>query len=163
MDTRSAEIIDRCFYEYTHDEIINCGLIKPFNPIPKEVTNITGITNKDVAGKDDITQFLLAMTEIVDRCKSVIFIAHNGYAFDHLILKRLKVLKSNCKLLDSRSIITHYTQENTGHMSLSNIYELVLGHPYNGTPHRAIADVKMMVHIFKKFGITASTLQCLPN
>lgn len=93
------------------------------------------------------------MKDLLRYCNKPIFIAHNGNSFDHKILLNEKILSyDNCKLLDSRMIIRLFLNDNITNKSLSDIFK----HLFNYIPisHRASADVKMLISIFNKLGIT---------
>ena len=153
---KKIDIIERHFEEYTTLIVPSSGLLKPiyFPFIPFQITSITGITKEDVFEKgESIDKFRNEMKDLLRYCNKPIFIAHNGNSFDHKILLNEKILSyDNCKLLDSRMIIRLFLNDNITNKSLSDIFK----HLFNYIPisHRASADVKMLISIFNKLGIT---------
>ena len=93
-----------------HDEIIEIGavdddgnkfqtLIKPEREVSAKITEITGITNRELEQKgillkDAIIQFIDFCTQT--KYKNLFLIAHNGRGFDDLFLKR-DLVKLNLK------------------------------------------------------------------
>jgi hypothetical protein len=153
---KKIDIIERHFEEYTTLIIPSTGLLKPiYVPfIPFQITSITGITKEAVYEYgDNFDKFKNEMKELFKYCNKPIFIAHNGNSFDHKILLNENIFSYNdCKLLDSKMIIRLFLNDNITNKSLSDIFK----HLFNFIPviHRANSDVKMLISIFHKLGIS---------
>jgi DNA polymerase III epsilon subunit-like protein len=154
---KQIDIIDRHFEEFGTNIVISSGLIKPvFIPfIPFEITKLTGIT-KDMLDDygDDYGTFFGQVSDAIESCDKPIFIAHNGNSFDHKILIGKNLLsRDKCRFLDSKMIIRLFLKNKEfADKSLVEIF----GHLFNFVPvaHRANADVKMLISIFRKLNIT---------
>jgi DNA polymerase-3 subunit epsilon len=86
MSPQRARVIEVAAIRVEHGEIIDSltSLIDPGTPIPYPITQITGITNSDVAGKpsfDDIADRLQQL------CEGAVFVAHN-VRFDYSFLRQ---------------------------------------------------------------------------
>jgi superfamily I DNA/RNA helicase len=149
------DIIERYFEEYTTCIIPSSGLIKlvdvPY--LPFEITSLTGITqNMLYENGDHIEKFKREIDELLSYCNNPIFIAHNGNSFDHKILLERGIFeREKCKFLDSRMIIRLFLKNEVGEKSLSDIFKYLF--KFNLVAHRAAADVKMMIAIFRKLEI----------
>jgi len=152
---KKVDILERYFQEMTTGVIPSAGLLKPVDVpfIPFEISNLTGITKEMVdANGDHIQKFRNEMEMLMNLCNKPIFIAHNGNSFDHKLLISKNILtESKCRFLDSKMIIRLFLNHTITAKSLSAIFN----HLFNFTPnaHRAEADVKMLIAIFKKLEI----------
>jgi hypothetical protein len=152
---KKVDIIERYFQEMTTGIIPSAGLLKPIDVpfIPFEISNLTGITKEMVdQNGDHIQKFRNEMDIITSLCHKPIFIAHNGNSFDHKLLISKNILDEyKCRFLDSKMIIRLFLNHTITAKSLSAIFN----HLFNFIPnaHRAEADVKMLIAIFKKLEI----------
>ena len=150
------DILERHFEEYTTGIVPSSGLLKPVDVpfIPFNITALTGITKEQVDERGHTFQmFKREMNELFNYCVMPIFIAHNGNSFDHKILVNKNIfLYENCKFLDSKMIIRLFLDHPVTNKSLSDIFQ----HLFKFTPvvHRAESDVKMLISIFRKLGIS---------
>jgi hypothetical protein len=150
------DILERHFEEYSTGIVPSSGLLKPVDVpfIPFNIIALTGITKEQVDERGHTFQmFKREMTELFDYCTMPIFIAHNGNSFDHKILVNKNIFAyENCKFLDSKMIIRLFLDHPVTNKSLSDIFQ----HLFRFTPvvHRAESDVKMLISIFRKLGIS---------
>lgn len=158
LDKFKCEIIERYIHELTHDVGFSFGIIKARHKVPKEITQLTGITQKEINQGQDINIFKNEIKTMLEICEKPIFIAHNGNVFDHQILKINNIIDSNCKLLDSRIIIRQLSKNKIGNESLSDTYKIICGQNYKGFAHRAKADVIMILDIFEKINVNVSDI-----
>lgn len=154
IDIKKCDILERYVHEITHDIQYSHGIIKAKFKVPQIITDLTGISQKEVNRGEDVSIFKNEMQNLLDICYMPIFIAHNGHAFDHQIMRRLQLLNNNCRFLDSKSIIGQLSKEKTGGETLSKTYEIILGHKYKGKAHRAKADVIMLLEIFNELNVS---------
>lgn len=153
LNVMKCEVIERYMYELTHNATFSLGIIKAKNKVPKEVINLTGITQKEVNKGEDFSIFKNEVKAMLLICHKPIFVAHNGNVFDHLVLKFKGILDGNCRLLDSRAVIRQLSANKVGNESLVNTYKIVCGSEFNGEAHRAKADVCMILDIFNKINV----------
>lgn len=152
LDTFKCEIIDRHFEEYNLRFSPSSGLVKPNKRIPDDVIELTGITNKMVEDAETSLKMERDMLEIFKYCSKPAFMAHNGYSFDHMVMKNKRMFETNTTLLDSKYIIRLLHVNDTKAMRLEKIYKEVMGVTTPYVAHRAEADVMMMVDILIKLG-----------
>jgi hypothetical protein len=154
-ENNEMDIIERYFEEYTTCIVPSSGLLKlvDVDYLPFEITSLTGITRKMLyESGDDIGNFRREIEELLSYCNNPIFIAHNGNSFDHKILLERGIFENErCKFLDSRMIIRLFLKNEVGEKSLSDIFAYLF--KFNLVAHRANADVKMLIAIFRKLGI----------
>lgn len=153
-DNKTCEIIERYIHELTHNTEYSKGIIRVKTKLRKIITELTGITQKDINNGEPLSNFRMEMENLLEICYKPIFIAHNGHAFDHPIMRRYGLLNNTCEFLDSKSIIGQLSKNKTGGETLSNTYKIIMGYEYAGKAHRAQADVIMLLEIFKKLNIT---------
>lgn len=158
LKTHKCEIIERYVHEMTHDVHFSSGVIKAKLKVPQLVINLTGITQIEVDNGENLSVFAKEMTNILNICYKPTFIAHNGNAFDHQIMRYQNLLNNNCNFLDSKSIIGQLSAQKTGGETLGKAYELVIGYKFKGNAHRARADVMMLLEIFKKLNVSEKDL-----
>jgi hypothetical protein len=158
LDINSCHIIERYIYELNTHSQVSSGVIKPNAIVPKIIHNLTGITKKEIQKGENLNIFKKEMNILKQFCSKPIFIAHNGNVFDSKIMMRLNLIDNNCIILDSRVIFRQLSKENIGNKNLSEIYETIIGVPYNGLAHRAKADVCMMLEIFEKLNLTSEKI-----
>lgn len=134
----------------------------PFE-IPKEITNINGISNKDLIGAtkldnalSDFIGFIFKKPEGIKSFKGYQLWAHNGNKFDHLILHRL-IKQINHDALNKYWWCVNYydtillAREKLPQLSKYNLKALcdhfniqTLGH------HNAIYDCQMLKQLHSK-------------
>jgi len=152
---KEMDIIERYFEEYSTCIVPSGGLLKLVNVdyVPFEITSLTGITqNMLYESGDRFEKFREEIKELLSYCKNPIFIAHNGNSFDHKILLDRNIFENeSCKFLDSRMIIRLFLKNEVGEKSLGDIFAHLFN--FNLVAHRAKADVKMLIAIFRKLGI----------
>ena len=150
------DIIDRHFEEFETSVIPSSGLVKlENNPyIPFEIMELTSISNEQLLNfGDNYNKFSQEIENIFSYCEEPIFIAHNGFSFDHKIMMGKKLIdKNKARFLDSKMIIRLFMKDDVGNKSLVKIFEHLFG--YSPVAHRANSDVKMLIMIMKKLGIT---------
>jgi len=152
---KKVDIIERHFEELSIGTVFSTGLLKPVNVpfIPFEITRATGI-NKDMVNElgDSYDKFKGEMDEIFKLCKMPKFISHDGYRFNHKILMDKQIFKyDNCKLLDSKTIIRLFLNDDVVNKKLEDIFQYL----FQCVPveSRALSDVKMVLGIFQKLNI----------
>ena len=155
-----VDIIDRHFEEYETSCIPSTGLVKPQKEkiIPYEIMQLTGISNEQLLiNGDDFQKFSQEIDNIFSYCEEPIFIAHNGFSFDHKIMIEKNLIdKNKAKFLDSRMIIRLFLEKDIASKSLSQIFEHLFG--FSPVAHRANNDVHMLIMIMKKLNINASKI-----
>ena len=154
------DIIDRHFEEFDTSVIPSSGLVKLEHNscIPYEIMELTSISNEQLLNYgDNYQKFSQEMDNIFSYCENPIFIAHNGSSFDHKIMVEKKLIdKNKVRFLDSRVIIRLFLKDEVSNRSLLKIFEHLFG--YSPIAHRANADVKMVIMIMKKLGITSEKI-----
>jgi hypothetical protein len=154
------DIIDRHFEEYESSIVVSSGLLKPVNVpfIPFKVTSMTGIT-KDMVDESgqSIDLFRSELNEVLNVCNQPLFITYYGNNFDHKLLFNKNILQYNqCRILDARLIIRLFLNDMITNKGLSDIFKFLFH--YSPVNNRAHLDVKMIISIFKKLGITEEKL-----
>jgi DNA polymerase III epsilon subunit-like protein len=134
----------------------------PFE-IPQEITNINGISNKDLIGAtklddaiSDFIGFIFKKPEGVKSYKGYQLWAHNGSKFDHLILHRLiKQINPDalnkywwCVSYNDTILLAREKKPELKSFSLKNLCEHfnipTLGH------HNAVYDCQMLKQLHQK-------------
>jgi hypothetical protein len=156
---KKIDIIERHFEELSTGIVISSGLLKPVNVpfIPFEVTRTTGITKEMVFELGDSYDiFKKEISEILKLCKSPIFISHEGYKFNHKILLDKNIFTYNTKLLDSKTIIRLFLNDDVVNKKLSDIFQYL----FKCIPieSRSLSDVKMVIDIFNNLNIGENKL-----
>ena len=98
LDVIRCEVIERYIHELTHNVSFSNGIIKAKHKIPKEITKLTGITQKEVNDGQDFNVFKNEVKTMLTICNKPIFIAHNGNVFDHQVLKFKDILDGNISI-----------------------------------------------------------------
>lgn len=125
----------------------------PGMAISPEITEITGLTNEDLDGKERFEHYVPDLQAYFERCDAVI--AHN-LSFDRHMLE-FDLLRVGLLLGDiSWPSIEICTVEQTYHqygrrMKLIELYELNVG-PYV-QKHRAISDTMLLHEVCLKIGV----------
>ena len=152
---QKVDIIERYFQELSTGIIPSYGLIKPISNslISPFIENLTGITNELLyQSGQHINRFKDDMNLLMACCNKPIFIAHNGNSFDHKLLLSQNILDNNkCRFLDSKMIIRLFLDNEITNKSLIDIFNYLFN--FRPIGHRAEADVKMLIAIFKKLEI----------
>ena len=153
---QKVDIIERYFQELVTGIIPSYGLIKPVSNslISPFIENLTGITNELLyQSGESINKFKNEMNLLMTCCYKPIFIAHNGNSFDHKLLLSQNILDNNkCRFLDSKMIIRLFLDNEITNKSLIDIFNYLFN--FRPIGHRAEADVKMLIAIFKKLEIS---------
>ena len=156
---KKIDIIERHFEEYSTSIVISTGLLKPIHVpfIPFNITTKTGITKEDVyENGDNIDKFKDEIKDLFTYCKNPIFISHNGNNLNHKILLNEKIISyNNCKLLDSKVIISLFLNDIITNKSLSDIHKHLFNsvNSVNNNKERANLNIKMLLSIFHKLNI----------
>ena len=160
QNNQFIDIIDRHFEEYETSCVVSSGLVKLTQNkcIPFEIMELTHISNEELLNYgDDFMKFSQEIDNIFSYCEEPIFIAHNGFSFDHKIMIEKKLIdKNKARFLDSRMIIRLFLEKEIASKSLSQIFEHLFG--YSPVAHRANNDVQMLIMIMKKLDINASKI-----
>jgi len=159
------DIIDRHFEEYETSVIPSSGLVKlEHNPcVPFEIMELTSISSEQLLNYGcEYKKFSMEMENIFSYCEQPIFIAHNGFSFDHKIMMNKNLIdKYKARFLDSKMIIRLFLKDDVGNKSLLKIFEHLFG--YSPVAHRANSDVKMLIMIMKKLGINSEKILNILN
>ena len=154
------DIIDRHFEEYETSVIPSSGLVKlEHNPcVPFEIMELTSISSEQLLNYGcEYKKFSMEMENIFSYCEQPIFIAHNGFSFDHKIMINKNLIDRNkARFLDSKMIIRLFLKDDVGNKSLLKIFEHLFG--YSPVAHRANSDVKMLIMIMKKLDINSEKI-----
>ncbi len=116
-------------------------LIQPHRPISSLITNITGITNKDLEGKPTFEEVALGIEELLT---DAIFVAHNArfdYGFIKNEFKRLGIewtAKTLCTVKVSRTLFPQ--QKSHSLESIINTHKITVK-----ARHRAYDDAEAML------------------
>lgn len=150
----NAEIIEIAAVKVRNWKITECftSFVKPNSPIPCNITNITGITNSDVADAPEIYEVL---PDFLDFIGDDILVGHNIARFDMPIIRRfakeqnLSIDNDYIDTLElSRSVLPNlksHTNEN-----LCNYYGVI-----NEEAHRALSDSKATAEVYKSLILKA--------
>ncbi len=123
------------------------GLVDPQIPIPAETTRVHGITDQMVKGKPVIDQVL---SDFVAFIGDAVPVAHNSsfdVSFIAYDLSRLHLTASSLPILDTCSLSRSLFPGLPSH-SLENLAKWFYIH--FKTSHRAVADAKICMKIFKE-------------
>lgn len=148
VDPESCEIIE--FAYILCDENLNVlmsasHLIKPINRLPKEIVELTGITDDMLKFGTYLSDYQQHFPSLLKEVKTII--AHNGINFDFQILKRLGCDLSDKVLVDT--LIHLPLKKTTTSKRLNHLcadYEIFLT---NG--HRALNDCQALHSLLSKF------------
>lgn len=150
-ETKYPEILQRHFYEMNLCTVIDTGLVKPKIPvdsIDQFIIDLTKLKREDINKAESFDNFKDKMCEIISKCESPKFIAHNGNRFDHKIMRHYDIFTHDCVCIDSLTIIYNIAQVKG---RLSEIYTKITG---KVSPcHNACDDVNMVVELFEKLDI----------
>ena len=144
-----------------------CELVKPPTNIPQFITEITGITNSDVVGKEDFqtigNDFLSFIIERMKQwedenssyCKHIVLVAHNGQRFDvpflfkhfhHFQINKWLDIFNKLYILDTLMLAKHCVQLNNlpvpDNYKLSTLFNYCSNNELGDKAHRADVDVK---------------------
>ncbi|HEY3257667.1 MAG TPA: exonuclease domain-containing protein, partial [Gemmatimonadaceae bacterium] len=87
-DTNKAEIVQVAAVRVRDGEIAKeiHSFVKPPHPIPQDATDFNNISNADVASAPSFEDFWPALRAF---CGDDVIVAHNGYEYDFLLLRRI--------------------------------------------------------------------------
>ena len=154
LSTSSCGIIEVHMEEYNTGIVPLSTLVNQAS-VPKKVTEITGIDAGMLVGRPSENDAVAIFSGVMDVCERPVLVAHNGLRFDHEIMKRLGALPYGVVLRDTMHLLPMALlgEKTKGERkSLSHIYERVFGGPFEGTAHRAEADVAMMCRLMDEAG-----------
>lgn len=127
--------------------------IDPECEIPKQITAINNITNKDVANQLKIKQGLI---KIIDFFEDAYLIAHNGINFDACFinakLKQNKMGQLKNPILDTMWLSKAVNLNFKSH-SLKSIVENFQINYDESKAHQALYDTKLLSEVWKKLKI----------
>ncbi|RGI28683.1 helicase C-terminal domain-containing protein [Melissococcus sp. OM08-11BH] len=137
--------------------------INPLRSIPKHITELTGISNKDVANEPYFEDVAYTIRQLLDGC---VFVAHNVF-FDfnflnsELVRAGIEPLKSPC--LDTVEIFQVLYPTSNGFRVSDMASEMALDH---ANPHQALSDAYVTAQGFIKMidklrGLPEMTLEKL--
>jgi DNA polymerase III epsilon subunit family exonuclease len=146
-DTSKAEIVEIAAVRVRDGQVTDefNSLVRPTAPIPPGATRVHGIRDVDVA---PAPRFDALWPRFNDFCGSDIIVAHNGYGFDFLILKRM--VKSIGKRLD---LCTYDTLPLARDLYPTSRKLVDLCRQFGvdtGKSHRALDDARALAHVFVK-------------
>jgi DNA polymerase III epsilon subunit family exonuclease len=148
-DASSCGIVEIAAVRVENDKITSelKSLIKPDRPISRAAQKIHKISDKDVAGAPTIEAFWNDLISFID---DFILVAHNGYAFDFIILDRMAKKIDGKKLpnprLDSLALARNlFPNQSNSLDALMERFKLS-----STTRHRALDDVRILVKIFRQ-------------
>lgn len=125
------------------------SLFDPKQRLEKIITDITGLTDKDVSGQPLFGERQQAFLGLMSRCEAMI--AHN-LTFDHKMLqfefRRLDMEQRYLDTIPTKRICTveQTTFMKRRRMKLSELHEHLFGEAFEGA-HRAMVDVEALVRI----------------
>lgn len=169
LNTEECEIIEFGYALFDEKNIYSLynRLVKPKNPISKEIEEITGITNEILQkhGENLESVFMSFMQDIfyTHNVKPDYFVGHNSFNFDEKIFKRiLREIIPNLGS-DTRKEFEDALKTNWIDTSLDIPYPvkfttrkltyLLLEHGYFiQNAHRALFDCLGCVHLFQHYG-----------
>lgn len=125
-------------------------LCNPGEPIPPEVTKITGIQDKDVRSKKSFAWHWEALADFFVGVHR--FVAHNA-PFDKEVLawemERMERMTSFPWPPTTHDTV-QITQSWQGkYLRLTDLYEMAAGQRYDEKAHRALDDVKALAHVYQ--------------
>jgi len=166
LDTKSCEIIEIATCPLG-DEEVQSILIRPVNPIPNEVIEITGITNEMVASEPTLEEALPKLLEMLHLDEDPIFVAHNAPFDMGMVLHNLMRVgfeqsdltfmdKSRWLCTNRLSKITYGADPKCRSTKLTEMQKFCNLHvPENNIAHRAGADVltcmRLLEHFLEKY------------
>lgn len=149
LSVRNGEIIEIGAVKVKNGQILNTyhSLIKPENSIPKEITDITGITDEDVKNARDEPTVLKEFLDFIG--EDSILVAHNAEFDYNFIRKRAKDLlleEINYVYIDTLSFLRKNTTMKS--YSLDKVVKLFKIESFDH--HRADEDAKVTAQVFLK-------------
>lgn len=129
-------------------------LIDPGQPLPAEITKITGIRDEDLAGKPTFAEFLPALKLFF--ADADFLICHNA-PFDSGMLRN-ELQRADCEDFPWPKEILCTAQEYAARFGrrprMNQLYERIIGKPLAQT-HRALDDARALHEILVKDGLLA--------
>lgn len=153
------DIIDRYVYEPYLEQVFSDGIVKTTKQISYEIQTLTGITQDEINGGQELQQFKEDLDLIYKYYTKPIFIAHNGNRFDHKIMKAHHLFKEHEEeiCLDSRLIFSKCANLDYN-LKLEEMYRIITNDIQYVQEHRAKPDVIMMEKILKSLHLTIDML-----
>lgn len=154
LDTESCQVIDRYVEEYNLGVCPSQGFCQIRGTIPREVVELTHITNQDVETGTLRADLIQEWQDLHQMCDQPTFLAHNGAAFDHKVMRAYGCMSAHTRTLDSKSVIRLLADkvEDPFRMKLVDVYKTVMGVESPYTAHRAKPDVQMVIDILRHVG-----------
>lgn len=124
------------------------------------IKNLNGITRNECNEKGmEYKKVNKELKNLINMCNenSCIFVAHNGFNFDHKILFK-NINGGKIKTMDSLHFIPLIMNFVPKNKKLSNLYEEIIGKKYDGKIHTSKCDVYMLIKIMKKLKIDYNKL-----
>lgn len=148
LDTGNDRIVEFCFVALDSELEVQGryqSLVDPQRPIPEESSEITGITDEDVAGKPPFAAHAQRIQALVDQS---ILVAHNG-SFDMAVLNAELVRADQPGISPSHPLIDTLTIERyVNSHKLEAAYERYEGQGFEDA-HRAEADTLATVAVLR--------------
>ncbi len=145
-DTSSAEIVEIAAVRVRNGEIVDeyHRLVKPTVAIAVAATATHGYSDADVAGKPSFTEVWPSFREF---CGDDIIVAHNGFAFDFPILKRMTAqigASFDLALYDSLPLARDLITTSCKLVDLCRSFDVEAG-----TSHHALDDTKALAKVLR--------------
>ncbi|HEV2765468.1 MAG TPA: RecQ family ATP-dependent DNA helicase, partial [Pyrinomonadaceae bacterium] len=145
-DGEEIEIIEIAYAKYEDGRRVEAWqtFVRPTTSIPKLITDLTNISDADVSGAPDQRE---ALEEFFRRTAGFPLIAHNGFAFDGVVLRNVAArvgleVPSDLLLLDTLPLARLFLQ-GAGQRHTNEALAKHYGSFRTGA-HRADADVEML-------------------
>lgn len=155
LSVKTAEIIEISAIKMEDWEMSDCfnTFVKPSKPIPYEITELTGITNADVANAPEISEILPEFLKFID---DEILLGHNISCYDLPILRRIaEELHFSIPdiYIDTVQIARRVLPELPNHKleTLCQYYNVK-----NDEAHRAMSDAMATARVYEKLVTNAA-------
>ena len=145
-DTATAEIVEIAAVRVRNGEIVDRyhTLVKPTGPITPGATETHGYSDNDVA---DMPSFAAVWPVFREFCGNDIIVAHNGYAFDFPILKRMTAEIGevfDVTMYDSLSLARDLITTSCKLVDLCRLFDVE-----TGTSHHALDDTIALAKVLR--------------
>lgn len=144
VNVRLAEIIEIAAIKYVNNKEVAVfnEFVRPKKPIPKKVTELTGITDLHVCNADDIS---VVLNKFIDFIGDSILVGHNIGSFDLTLIydyaKRLYGIDVSNNYIDTKYIAQSQYKDVLSNCKLSTVAEY-FGIDTSGA-HRALEDCRI--------------------
>lgn len=149
---RDDEVIEIGAIKVVDTEIVGTfsTLVKPSKPLPRFITNLTGITQEDVNGAQDGNYVRKTFKSFIE---DAILVAHNA-SFDKLFLEKFLGETVKNSVIDTLELSRLAFPEFSSH-SLESLVSVL--NIKKEKSHRAYNDAMMLYELFKKILIELQT------